>query len=125
MKCIKCDSGTLKAVQVDNIEVDECDNCSGIWFDAGELEKILKKNDISELKNKIDNNQGHDELEAYCPRCGDISKLIRIKSLSNPDLHIDTCLLCYGQWLDGGELERLKKADINFSERLEEFLRGL
>lgn len=125
MKCIKCNSGTLETIIIDNIEVDECNNCSGIWFDAGELEKILSKEDVSKLKNKIDNNTGHDELRAFCPKCGDVSKLIRINSLSNADIRIDTCLLCYGQWLDGGELEKLSKSDINFSKRLEEFLNSL
>ena len=90
MKCIKCNSGHLEPVKIDQIEVDQCNNCSGIWFDAGELEKILSKENISKLKNKIDNNTGHDELKAHCPKCGEISRLVRIASLSDPNIHIDT-----------------------------------
>lgn len=122
MKCIKCNTGELKPITIEQIEVDECNNCSGIWFDAGELEKILEKKNIAVLKNKIDNNTGHDELKSACPKCGDISYLIRIASLTNPSVHIDTCLKCYGQWLDGGEIEKLNKDDMDFSKRLKKYL---
>lgn len=31
--------------------------------------------------------------------------MVQVTSLKNPEVHIDTCSVCYGQWLDGGELE--------------------
>ena len=54
MQCVKCD-GELQRVSLDEVEVDKCDKCSGIWFDIGELDKILESGAIDSLKNEIDN----------------------------------------------------------------------
>ena len=122
MKCLKCNTGTLQAVNIEGVEVDKCNNCSGIWFDIGELSAILNKMDISVLKNKVDNNTGHDELDAECPRCEEGTKLMRIESDANPDIHIDICLKCYGQWLDGGELEAIRKNHKSIFDRMKKYL---
>ena len=60
MQCIKCD-GELQRVTLGEVEVDKCVKCSGIWFDIGELDKVLESSSIDSLKNEIDNNQGQDE----------------------------------------------------------------
>lgn len=39
MKCPKC-GGTLKETDFQHIKVDICSDCSGIWFDAGEVEML-------------------------------------------------------------------------------------
>ena len=106
MQCIKCD-GELQKITLGDVDVDKCAKCSGIWFDFGELDKILESGSIESLKNQVDNNQGQDEQKRGCPRCGGAGNMIQVTSLKNPDVHIDTCSVCYGQWLDGGELEAL------------------
>ena len=42
MKCPRCD-GTLKEGKVDEITMDACEKCGGVWLDSGELEKLNKK----------------------------------------------------------------------------------
>ncbi len=42
MKCPRCDGGMLKEVFIDEISVDTCDKCAGIWLDSGELEKLTQ-----------------------------------------------------------------------------------
>ena len=106
MKCVKCD-GQLQRVTVDDVEVDKCEKCSGIWFDIGELAKVLEANSIESLKNEVDNNQDQDAQKGTCPRCGGTGNMVQVTHLKQPDIHIDTCSVCYGQWLDGGELEKL------------------
>ncbi len=106
MRCIKCD-GQLQRRIIEQIEVDRCNHCSGIWFDIGELNKVLEAGIIEGLKNDIDNNQGHDQQKGACPRCEGAGQMVQVASLKNPSVHIDTCSVCYGQWLDGGELEEL------------------
>ena len=108
MECVKCD-GKLETITLGEIEVDKCTSCSGIWFDLGELEKVLESDSIEALKNEVDNNQGHDEQHGKCPRCGGAGNMIQITSLKNPHVHIDICSVCYGQWLDGGELEKISE----------------
>jgi len=106
MQCVKCD-GELKRVSLGELDVDKCSQGSGIWFDSGELDKILESGSIEALKNEVDNNQGHDAQKGNCPRCGGTGKMVQVTSLKNAEVHIDTCSVCYGQWLDGGELEAL------------------
>ncbi len=106
MQCIKC-NGKLQKIMLGNVEVDKCNSCSGIWFDIGELNKILASGSIDALRNQIDNNQGHDAKKSRCPRCGGTGNMVQVTSLMNDEVHIDTCSVCYGQWLDGGELEEL------------------
>jgi Zn-finger nucleic acid-binding protein len=44
MTCPKC--GTrLKEIEKDDIEIEMCPNCKGIWLDRGELEKIANKDE--------------------------------------------------------------------------------
>ena len=41
MKCPKCGSD-LKEINLQNVMIDKCDECKGIWLDAGELELLTK-----------------------------------------------------------------------------------
>jgi len=100
MNCVKCD-GQLRKIVIGEVEVDKC-----------ELEKILERESIDRLRNEIDNNEGHDEHRGQCPRCGGTGNMVRVTSLKDADIHVDTCSVCYGQWLDGGEIEHLKDQGI-------------
>ncbi len=40
IKCPKCD-GTLVETDFENIKIDVCDKCSGVWLDAGELTHVV------------------------------------------------------------------------------------
>ena len=42
IKCPKCD-GMLVETDFEMIKIDVCDNCSGVWLDAGELTQIAEK----------------------------------------------------------------------------------
>ncbi|HXV89907.1 MAG TPA: zf-TFIIB domain-containing protein [Gemmatimonadales bacterium] len=44
MKCPKCGFGLL-TVTIHSVDLDQCPNCHGIWFDAGEAEQWLKRSD--------------------------------------------------------------------------------
>lgn len=40
--CPKCD-GKLVETDFETIKIDVCNNCSGVWLDAGELAQIIDK----------------------------------------------------------------------------------
>lgn len=40
MKCPKC-GGQLKEVKVKNVNIDQCQSCGGVYFDAGELALLI------------------------------------------------------------------------------------
>jgi len=42
LKCPKCD-GNLVETDYENIKIDVCSKCSGVWFDSGELAQIVDK----------------------------------------------------------------------------------
>lgn len=42
VKCPKC-SGNLMETDFENVKIDVCENCSGVWLDAGELAQIVDK----------------------------------------------------------------------------------
>ncbi len=42
LECPKCD-GHLLETKYENIAIDACDKCSGVWLDAGELAQVVDK----------------------------------------------------------------------------------
>jgi len=107
MKCVKCD-GELHRVQVADLELDQCDRCAGIWFDSRELDRVLAQKSIDALRRLSSPRIDLDERRGRCPRCRTAGDLVRVASTAGP-IHIDTCPVCGGQWLDGGELEVLRR----------------
>lgn len=51
LKCPKCD-GILHETNFENIMIDVCDKCNGVWLDAGELAQVTHK-DEGGFFNKI------------------------------------------------------------------------
>lgn len=44
LQCPKCD-GTLHETAYENIKIDVCDKCTGVWLDAGELAQVAAKDE--------------------------------------------------------------------------------
>jgi hypothetical protein len=42
MNCPRCD-GSLKESKIDEVSIDTCEKCGGIWLDSGELEQLTKR----------------------------------------------------------------------------------
>jgi len=42
MQCPRCD-GQLAEHKFEEVMIDRCDKCGGIWLDSGELEQLLKR----------------------------------------------------------------------------------
>jgi hypothetical protein len=42
MGCPRCD-GKLHEMTFDDVRIDRCDKCHGIWLDSGELEQIIEQ----------------------------------------------------------------------------------
>ena len=41
-RCPKCD-GALMEISYDEVEIDRCTKCGGVWLDPGELERLTKQ----------------------------------------------------------------------------------
>lgn len=46
LQCPKCD-GQLMETQYEEIVIDVCNGCAGVWLDAGELAQIVDRNEDS------------------------------------------------------------------------------
>lgn len=110
MKCAKC-GHDMKTFVHQGVEIDQCTECSGIWFDKGEYDKMLKVSDIKDLKIKNNEHFDYDHKRAHCPRCGGEKLMMQVPSV-NPDIHMDKCSQCGGIWLDGGEFEELHLDEV-------------
>ena len=84
-----------------NVIIDVCPKCNGVWFDKGELNKILKDRKLSDYLTKNIGTQTKSEL--VCPRCGGLMDIENAE-----EIEVDVCLNCSGVWLDQGELGGLK-----------------
>ena len=42
MNCPVCDNVRMREVQKENVTIDVCPDCKGVWLDRGELEKLTQ-----------------------------------------------------------------------------------
>ena len=59
MKCPVCDNVRMREVQKDDVLIDVCPDCKGVWLDRGELDKLMKG--VHEMQQELD------ELEHEAP----------------------------------------------------------
>ena len=99
-------------VEHDNIELDYCINCHGVWFDSGELELLIESMGLKNpdlLFGDILNSPeaASPEKKRRCPLCGQRMKKVIIGQ--QPQILIDACQQGDGLWFDGGEIGQLIK----------------
>jgi Zn-finger nucleic acid-binding protein len=114
MNCPVCEN-ELSEMVVDNITVDICKGgCGGIWFDHKELDKFDEPHEAageSLLDVEKDENLKVDhDKRRECPRCSDKIIMMRHFSSVKREIEVDECPKCGGNWLDTGELLRMRNA---------------
>ncbi len=102
MKCPVCCVPTY-VVEHDQIELDLCPDCQGIWFDAGELELLLESDDAP-----FQTAAGTDEASRPCPLCD--KKMNKVNIGPYKRVLIDSCPAGCGVWFDANELNELTGA---------------
>jgi len=109
----------MSTVNFDGVEVNRCDNCNGIWFDAGEHEALKKMKgseslDIGDaLKGKKNNEIGNID----CPRCN--VKMIKMVDVDQHHIWYEACSMCYGVYFDAGEFKDYKEE--GFLDKVKDF----
>ena len=113
-------------VEFENIELDTCVSCRGLWFDAQELGQLFElagvPEQICELELQID-RLSHAGSRRKCPRCRRRLEPVRTPSALG-DLILDECPRGDGLWFDKGELEFLLQALLGDDTRALEDVRG-
>jgi Zn-finger nucleic acid-binding protein len=111
MICPVCKEDTI-VVEYNNIELDYCNDCHGVWFDSAELELLLQSmglgsqnlllEDILKLPEAVTQ-----EKKRKCPICG--QKMRKATIGEHPGVLVDICPQEHGLWFDGGEMAQLLK----------------
>ena len=121
MQCPKC-YHELQHQQFGEVEVDQCLTCQGVWLDLGEL-PVLRQQKNTNYSQASGETAVYDVLSASCPRCGGDGDMTRVHDLKRPEIVLDSCPVCYGIWLDGGELDKLTESNVGLS--IKAFVRDL
>lgn len=106
MDCPRCEAKpALTEVQLEeNIVVDACRGCKGIFFEADELGGFLQlSKDLPNYKQLA----AEAKASFPCPGCAATMK--EIHYVAGSDLEVDFCEGCQGIWLDGGEIGTAKQ----------------
>jgi Zn-finger nucleic acid-binding protein len=97
-------------VEHDQIALDYCPTCHGVWFDRGELELVTEKacgpeadTCLADIMTRPDT--APDEEKRRCPIC---NRHMHKKNVGDaPSVTIDACDRGDGLWFDGGELHHV------------------
>ena len=102
------DKNPMIILELNEVEIDYCPSCSGIWLDAGELE-ILFENQAEREKiiSSFLVDMENTEKQFKCPICR--RKMDKIFVGEKKELLIDKCPNDDGLWFDRGELKAVLK----------------
>jgi membrane associated rhomboid family serine protease/Zn-finger nucleic acid-binding protein len=107
--CSHCHHHLLEPIHYEDIEIDACMHCGGLWFDSNELDQVVHAYDPNyHHKEPIVKTLGQriGTSSKKCPHCKEL--LITHQFEPRSDLKIDICESCHGIWLDKGELDQAK-----------------
>lgn len=104
MDCTVCQNPMI-ALELDDVEVDFCLSCGGIWLDGGELELLLGSGPkAAELLRSFRPASQIAEAMRQCPICDGMMEKVNAGPEEKPIL-IDRCVKGDGIWFDRGELQ--------------------
>lgn len=97
---------------VDDIEVDVCLSCKGIWFDDDELRqaKDMSEPDANWLDFDIFNHHERFKIDADEIKCPGCARRMCTLKYDATEIVIDACPSCKGVWLDEAELGHIIEA---------------
>ena len=112
MNCPVCEK-SMKPLRIADVQIDECPQCRGIWFDKGELKEA--KDEVNPDLRFLDFEIWHrkavfkiNEASLECPRCRNMS--LRAINFQEPDIDITFCAFCEGVWLNTGDFNKILAA---------------
>ncbi len=115
MQCPSC-NGHCATVTYENIAVESCGACGGIWLDCDELARIVQ---LREVKFSEEERRAVAAAQGICGvQMDSVGQAMTCPKDGNPTapfnyggdtgIIIDRCTACGGMWLDAGELENIQ-----------------
>jgi Zn-finger nucleic acid-binding protein len=102
----------MESVKVEDIEIDRCPDCGGLWFDLLEHEH-LKAIAGSEKVDSGDQARGRQQdlmRKVDCPKCR--TPMVAMVFAQQGHIRYEMCSVCYGVYLDAGEFADFKHLTI-------------
>jgi Zn-finger nucleic acid-binding protein len=111
MKCPKCKS-QMEKVTYEEIEVDRCTFCKGIWFDMLEHEhlKAIEGSESIDIGLKSVGKAFNETRKIDCPVCQ--TSMIPMSDKNQPHICYEACTSCYGLFFDAGEFKDFKEKTV-------------
>jgi Zn-finger nucleic acid-binding protein len=111
MKC-PIDGTTLETHTIHSINVEECVQCRGLWFEEGELRKAKDQSDtdLNWLDFDLWSDQESFETDWSSRKCLHCGKNMATISYGATGVAVDYCPDGHGVWLDRGEFQAIIEA---------------
>ena len=107
MDCPLCKEPMI-VLELNEVEIDHCLACGGIWLDAGELELLLEGTEEKDkLLSSFEVDKSSKEKRRKCPIC--LRRMEKILCGTQKRVRIDRCRKNDGLWFDRGELHDIVK----------------
>lgn len=122
MDCPVCKNAMI-TLELNDVEIDYCSDCSGIWLDVGELELLLDNpQEATQLLNSFKIDSSYAEKPRKCPIC--LKKMQKIiVGQTVPILLVDKCRKGHGLWFDKGELDEIfSRAQLDEGNKIKQIL---
>lgn len=105
MNCPRCQT-PLIIVEYEDIELDWCSACGGLWFNRGEMDLLALKMGLPPVRfAPAPPGNARDEKMLKCPECN--RRMDKRLLEEDHSTVVDVCPHCGGLWLDHGELEQV------------------
>ena len=107
MDCPLCKEPMI-VLELNEVEIDHCLACGGIWLDAGELELLLEgAEEKDKLLSSFEVDKSSKEKRRKCPIC--LRRMEKVLCGTQRRVRIDKCRNNDGLWFDKGELHDILK----------------
>lgn len=117
MDCPSC-NGEMTDLSGDDMVVRRCGECSGIWIDVADLNRVLLHNNLPVLQS-LGGRMNVDAATGLCPDCQ--VDLVEVEGGERRSLHYDTCEVCGGVFIEtagaGASLEKTVGGIVDFYKR--------
>jgi len=104
LRCPVCKEEMI-VLELEDVEIDYCYSCGGIWLDAGELDLLLGSSHFREERLNSFKKVKTKEKKRNCPICS--KKMAKIQVGIDNKVILDICKKNHGLWFDLGELEEV------------------
>lgn len=121
MNCPAC-KNPMVILELNQVEIDYCTACKGIWLDRGELDLIFSSDDKKEISKSFSINNDFDEIKRRCPNCKKKMDKVEFESTG---IIIDKCTDDHGIWFDSGELKSILKTAEKQNSRIIQMLKEM